>query len=197
MAYPCPAQGDAGATDGAAVGVASAECYPAIRGQCSNDVISARLVTWSEGKSERKVFVVFHKAAGQAIIAHSTNDVCLFKGRLFTVVPAGPSQAAFINISKTFGSSEFTADAALQFRARIANAYYLPASPDRKLVDLAPILKREYETSHSAIGTPLHHVELTVEMGQLTLLFESYSRIKGKVILDDSLNPVMLRRTTN
>jgi hypothetical protein len=141
--------------------------------------------------------VFVSKATGQAIVAHSTNDVCFFKGKLFTVDSAGPSQAVFINISQSFGTNEFSNSQALAFRARIAGDYYRPDSSHRKFIELKSILQTESESSHSAMGTPLRKAELMVENGKLVLLFESFTGIKGKVILDDQLNPVSMAITNN
>jgi hypothetical protein len=172
--------------------VAFGEFCPIICGQGSNDTVSARQISWKEGNFESRSFVFINKTSGQAIVAHSTNEVCLFKGKLYTVDSAGPSQAAFINVSQSFGTNEFSGAEALVFRARIAGDYYRPDSPHRKLINLHSLLIAEYKTVNSAIGIPLRHVELIVESGNLILLFESYTYIKGKVVLDDQLNPISM-----
>jgi hypothetical protein len=47
----------------------------------------------------------------------------------------------------------------------------------------------------SEVGTPLRSVGLEVLDGRLVLAFESYTRIKGKVVLDDRLNPISMTQT--
>ncbi len=171
------------------VGLASEEFQPTIRGITTNDHVVAREISRKEGTHELRPVVLLNTTSGEAISASSTNDVCLFKRKFYRAVPAAASHAVFINISQPFGTNEFSAVQAQSFIRRIGADYVNLDSPHRKLIHLESVLKAEDDPPRSAYGTPLRHVELNVERGKLVLLFESFTHIKGKVTLDDQLNP--------
>ena len=169
----------------------SDEFSPSVRGEANHSNLVARKVQPQEGTVARREIIFFNKLSGEAILAHSTNDVCFFKGKFFTVKPAGPDRAVFINISQPFGTNLFSADHAKRFRLKTASDYVRLDSPHRKLIKLDSVLQSEKNTL-SAMGTPLRSVQLEVQDGKMVLLFESHTGLKGKAVLDDQLNPVSM-----
>jgi len=176
-------------TNGSPIGSNPKEFYPAIMGMGSNDVVSA--LKMGDGE-----IVFFNNASGQAIIRSSTNGLCFFNGRFFFASPSrGPDQVADIYVSQIFGAKELNFEHAVPFEKEMKEDFVLAISPKRGHINLRPILQTEYQTSYSAMGTPLRSAVLDVEDGKLVLLFESFTGIKGKVVLDDQLNPILMAIT--
>lgn len=174
------------------------EFRPAVKGDGDSSVLSARQVPGKNGISESHQMVILNRASNQAILADSTNQVCSFKGRLFTAIPTGPGQSVFINSSQSFGTNDFDDRGTLGFVNKIGRNYFTASNSNRTIVDLKPLLRKELETQRSALGTPIRQAELEVENGNLTLHFESFTHIRGKVIFDDQLNPIsMMLISTN
>jgi hypothetical protein len=186
---------DAGLSQNATVstnknaGGAPAEFHPAINGAGSNDVVSALRLPDDE-------FVFFNKASGHAIIKSSTNGLCFVNGRFyFAEKTRVPEQAADIYVSQPFGTNQLSLDHAVAFEKEMQADFIRASSPNRRHIDLKPILQTETETAPSEAGTPLRSAGLQVEDGRLVLFFESYTHIKGKVVLDEHLNPVSMTQT--
>lgn len=160
--------------------------HPAIMGLGSNDVVSALQMT--DGQ-----IVFFNKASSEAIIKPSTNGLCFWKGKFFFATPSRvPQQIADIYVSQPFGASELNLEHAVVFERQMNYDFNLGMSPNRRHIDIQPVLQKESEMYPLAQGTPLHSAVVEVENGRLVLLFESFSGIKGKVTLDDQLNPISM-----
>jgi len=165
-----------------AVAAAPVVFHPAISGLGSNDVVSAIAVSGS--------VVFFSQTSGEAILRGTTNGLCFYKGRLF-FASSGEEEAVYINSSLPFGTNDFNSDTAMEFCARIKNSYYRFDSPYRKFISLKPVLEAE-ERIPQSMGFPVLHADLVVESSHLVLYFESYTHLKGKIVLDDQLNPISM-----
>jgi hypothetical protein len=166
-----------------------AEFHPAINGLGSKDVVSALRLPDDE-------FIFFCKTSGQAIIKSSTNGLCFLKGRFsFAAKSPLPDHVADIYVSQPFSANELSLDHAVAFEKQMQADFSQTASPNTLHIDLDPILQTENQTVPSEVGTPLRSVGLEVQDGRLVLAFESYTRIKGKVVLDDRLNPISMTQT--
>jgi hypothetical protein len=171
-------------TNGSSLGSNSNQFHPQIMGMGSNDMVSA--LQMPDGQ-----MVFFNKASGHAITKSSTNGLCFLKGKFyFAAAPQDGLQFANIFVSQPFGANELSLDNAVAFEKQRGDDFMVGLGPNVRHIDLQHILHKEIEMYPLAQGTPLHSAVLQVENERLVLLFESFTGIKGKAILDDQLNPI-------
>lgn len=170
------------AAPGAPPSRASAEFNPPI-GQLTNSTVSAREVTW-DGTDWRK-YVFFSTDKREVVVASSTNQVCFLHGRLFAVTPA--VQGFWIEPSAPLGANELTGGEATS----IANQSIRAAgfSTVARRVDLTNLLKQERELKLAQMLT-LRSVELKAHGEKMTVIFESYTGLRGTAVLNEGLELV-------
>ncbi len=159
------------------------EEFTAFVGQPTNNVVTAREVSWS-GTPWRKL-VFFSKDAREAVVASSTNQVCFFRGKLFAVYR--DIQAFWIVPSESIKTNELTSVAAVRLADQSIRAAGFGAGAKR--IDLAKHLEIERERRLAQMLI-LRTVEIKAERGHLVVAFESHTGISGKATLNESLELV-------
>lgn len=167
-----------------------AESHPSIPGLATNDVITALRMPDDE-------MLFWNKSSGQAIVKSTTNGLCFFKGGFyFAEKSRDPDQLVDIYVSQPLGTNALILDRAVTFEKQMEADFIAATSPNRRRIDLKPILQTELDTAPSEVGLPLRSARMAVEDGKLVILFESFTRIKGQVVLDAHLSPVSMSQTS-
>jgi hypothetical protein len=166
---------------------AGGEFNPGI--SAGSNVISAREVSWTDSRGMKETsFVLFEKSSQQIIVTPSIKQVCFYNGRFLLCL--GGAQSFRICVSTPTEMHELDEESALKVGARVF--------PDQKSiakqVSLKPMLKAE-DDLNLAQALILRTAEPKVEVGKLVVYFESYSHLKGKVVLDDQFNPISMALT--
>jgi hypothetical protein len=149
----------------------------------TNDTVVAREVTWP-GKTWSK-HVFFSKKSGEAIVISDTNAVCALKGRLYGVYPG--VQEFWIRPSSPIGTNELSSQAAVALADESISRPIF--GPEYRHVDLKLLLAVEQER-HLAAPLFLNNVTIGTKGADLVVRFESYTGLRGTVVVDRDLNIV-------
>ncbi len=161
-----------------------------ISGQETNNNIFACRVVRDAGKSiDDHALVLFEPELKKALVVEATNDVYFLKSRLFMV--SRDVQSFWLTMSRPLTNAGLSAEAISSIVIQSMENQYHRENAYKKMIDLRPVLKSESDR-HLAQPLGLRKIEAKVEQGEVVVYFESYTHIKGKVILDDQLNPISM-----
>ncbi len=164
-----------------------------IRGDKTNITVLAREVVRGNGHGPGgRSLVLFDLASGQAFVAEVTNDVYALKGRFFRVSP--DAQSFWITSSRPGPRIGPTAETTTNLLSQSVEDLLPRENPYKRFVDLSPILKTESNLKLAQLLI-LRHAELSVEGRHFVVNFESYTGLRGKVLLDNQLNLVSMALT--
>jgi hypothetical protein len=152
-------------------------------GQGTNMVIAHEVKWTSVSGVAHGMYVIQEQGTRQTLAVNSTDNVFWVKGRLIAIET--DVQSLSLIISQAVESSDLTESEMIT----IAHAI-----PRRKAVSLAPSLKSEKD-QHLALPLFVQNFQARVQGDNLIIDFESYTHLRGSVVLDGNLDVLSMELT--